>query len=164
MVYRTAGIVPISNIKMGKKTKWKQEGWVCGGVGGRTTCFQRWLFGWHPFLFWNSHKNETFLVNIVCIWQMKSHPRPKYNQSGKILIIILIIGVLKVFGMIHEDQSKDTSILKSTDYKVNEYRVKNWSTHLISRISVSRPKEAAATLKVLGGGGLVKVVIMQWTA
>lgn len=32
----------------------------------------------------------------------------------------------------------------------------------MSRISVSRPNEAAATLKVLDGGGLVKV-IMQWT-
>lgn len=34
-------------------------------------------------------------------------------------------------------------------------------THLMSRVSVSIPKKIAATLKVLGGGGLVKAVIMQ---
>lgn len=58
-----------------------------------------------------------------------------------------------------EVQIKDTSELRSTDEKKVEKQSKK--THLISRISVSRPKEAAATLKVMGGGGLVKAVIMR---
>lgn len=62
MVYRTAGIIPISNIKMGKKTKWKQDGWRALGVGQQHVFRDDYLddMDRHSFLFSNSHNNEKY--------------------------------------------------------------------------------------------------------
>lgn len=77
MVYSTAGIIPISNIKMGMKTKWKQERWGGVGVGQQRVFRDDYLVDSDTrcVLFWNSHKDEILLENIVYIWQMKTDLR-----------------------------------------------------------------------------------------
>lgn len=64
------------------------------------------------------------LENSVCVWQMKTHLRAEYNQSGETVNIILIINILTVFGMSYEVQTKGTPHLKCTDMRFNKYRVK----------------------------------------
>lgn len=86
---------------------------------------------------------------------------PDYNQGAETVNTILIINILAASGRLGEVHTEGTSIKCRYEFVNKEYENKN--THLISRISVSRPNEAAASLKELGGGGLVKAVIMQWT-
>lgn len=72
------------------------------------------------------------LENIVCVWQMKTHLRAEYNQSGETVNIILIINILTVFGMLYEVQAKGALHLKCTHMRFNKYRVKNTKNTILT--------------------------------